>query len=134
MIQRAIVPLLTALLLGPLAPVQAAAQGLDGARRPPDVNGARRPPELGINFERVKRKLAALPASDEERSLLELNYYLTVYGRAPGINLLEGFDTLIGPVPFGPPTHAALRDLWTPQEFSAPVADLGSLFDWLFRR
>ena len=65
--------------------------------------------------------------------LLDLNYYLEVYGRAPRLNLLEGFDTHIGPVPFGGPSHADLRDLWTPEEFSSPVADLGSLFDWLFK-
>ena len=123
---RALVSLLTVLLLSPLAPLQAAAQDADGAPRPPV--------ELGINFERVKRKLAALPAPDTKRLLLELNFHLDVYGRAPRLNLLEGFDIDIGPVPFGTPTHAALRDLWTPEEFSAPVADLGSLFQWLFKR
>ena len=134
MTQRAIVLLLTALLLSAVAPVQVAAQDVDGARRPLEVGGALRPLELGINFERVKRTLASLPASDEDRSLLHLNYYLSVYGRAPGIKFLEGFDLISGPVPFGVPTHAAFQDLWTPEEFSAPVADVGSLVQWLFNR
>ncbi len=134
MTQRAIVSLLTALVLSAVAPVQVAAQDVDGARRPSEVGGGLRPPEIGINFERVKRTLAALPTSDEERSLLDLNYYLSVYGRAPGIKFLEGFDAVNGPVPFGVPTHAVFQDLWTPEEFSAPVADVGSLVQWLFNR
>ena len=134
MTQRAIVSLLTALVLSAVAPVQVTAQDVDGARRPSEVGGGLRPPEVGINFERVKRTLAALPTSDEERSLLDLNYYLSVYGRAPGIKFLEGFDAVSGPVPFGVPTHAVFQDLWTPEEFSAPVADVGSLVQWLFNR
>ena len=126
MTQRATVSLLILLLLSPLAPVRAAAQDGDAAPRSSV--------DLGINFERVKREVEALPSSDEERVLLQLNYYLTVYGRAPRINPLEGFDTITGPVPFGTPTHAAMRDLWTPEEFSTPAADLGSLFDWILKR
>lgn len=123
---RAIVSVLTVLLLSPLAPVRAAAQDVDGARLPAV--------RVSVNVERVKRKLAALPASDAERSLLDLDYYLEVFGRAPRLDPLEGFDINIGPVPFGGPSHADLQDLWTPREFRAPVADLGSLFDWLLKR
>ena len=122
---RAIVSVLGVLLLSPLAQV-AAAQDVDGAPLPAI--------RLAVNLERVKRKLAALPASEDGRSILDLNYYLEVYGRAPRLDLLEGFDTHIGPVPFGGPSHADLRDLWTPKEFSSPVADLGSLFGWLLKR
>ena len=124
---RAIVAVLAVLLLlSPLAPVAAAAQDVDGPR----VRAARVP----VNLERVKRKLAALPASDDERSLLDLSYYLEVYGRTPRLNLLAGFDSHTGPVPFGAPSHADMQALWTPQAFSAPVANLSSLFDWLLKR
>ncbi|MEE2613005.1 MAG: hypothetical protein VX975_04185, partial [Acidobacteriota bacterium] len=78
------------LLLSPLAPVRAAAQDVDGARLPAV--------RVSVNVERVKRKLAALPASDAERSLLDLDYYLEVFGRAPRLDLREGFDIDIGPV------------------------------------
>ena len=122
---RAIVSVLTVLLLSPLAPVQAAAQDVDGFR--PTVR-------VRVNLERVKRKLAALPASDDERSLLDLNYYLEVYGRAPRLNLLAGFDSHTGPVPFGGPSHADMRALWTPEAFRAPVVNVGSVFDWLRKR
>ena len=126
---RAIVSVLTVLLLSPLAPVRA------GSAAAQDVDAARLPAvRVSVNLERVKRKLAALPASDAERSLLNLDYYLEVFGRAPRLDLLEGFDIDIGPVPFGGPSHADLQDLWTPREFRAPVADLGSFFDWLLKR
>jgi hypothetical protein len=123
---RAFVSLLTVLLLSPIAAVRAAAQDDDRAPQPAV--------RLSVNLERLKQKLAALPASDDERSLLALNYYLEVYGRAPRINLLEGFDAHIGPSPFGAPSHDDMRAIWTPEEFSSPVANLGSLFNWLSTR
>jgi hypothetical protein len=123
---RATVSLLTVLLLSPIAPVRTSAQDVDRAPQPAV--------RLSVNLERVKRTLAALPASDDERSLLALNYYLEVYGRAPRINVLEGFDIHIGPSPFGAPSHDDMRAMWTPEEFSSPVANLGSLFNWLSKR
>jgi len=126
MTYRAIVSLLTMLLLSPLVSVDAAAQDVDDALLPAV--------ELSVNLERLKRKLAQLPATDEERTILRLNFYLSVYARAPRINPLLGFDLHTGPVPFGGPSHADMRDLWTPEEFSTPVADLGSVLGWLFKR
>ena len=32
--------------------------------------------ELAVNLERLKQRLAELPESDEERSLLKLDYYV----------------------------------------------------------
>ena len=122
---RAVVSVLAVLLLNPLAPGRAAAQEVDGSR-PPAVR-------IAVNLERVKRKLAALPALDNERSLLKLSYYLDVYGRAPRLNLLEGFDVLAGPAPFGGPTHADMRALWTPEEFSSP-AIVSIPLGWIFKR
>ena len=52
---------------------------------------------LPVNLERVTRMLTALPATDEGRSLLKLSYYLEVYGRAPRLDLLRGFDLHTGP-------------------------------------
>ena len=128
MTHSAIVSLLTMLLLGPLASVDAAAQDVDDA--PPPLPAV----ELSVNLERLKRKLETLPATDEERSVMKLNFYLNVYGSAPRINPLLGFDLHTGPVPFGGPSHADMLNQWTPEEFSAPVADLGSVLGWLFNR
>ncbi|MDP6581560.1 MAG: hypothetical protein QF681_12970 [Vicinamibacterales bacterium] len=126
MTRRAIVSAVTILLVSQFLPVNAAPQEV--AVDPlPAV-------ELPVNLERLKRKLAALPATDEERSLLKLNFYLEVYARAPRINPLEGFDIHTGPVPFGGPSDADMRALWTPREFSTPAADLGSVLGWIFKR
>lgn len=124
MIRRAIVSLVTLLLLGPLAPVGAASQEADNALLPSV--------ELSVNLARLKRKLAALPATDEERSILKLDFYVDVYGRLPQINVLEGFDLHTGPVPFGGAMHADMRDLWTPEEFSTPAAFTIPL-GWVFK-
>ena len=126
MTQRTIASLLTLLLLSTLASVDTAAQEINGAPLPAV--------ELPVNLERVKQKLAALPATDEERSLLKLNFYVEVYGSAPRINLLEGFNLHTGPVPFGGPSHADLRNLWTPEEFRAHAVDLASVLGWILRR
>ena len=125
MTRRTIVSLLTFLLLGRLAPVGAAQQEADDTLLPAV--------ELSVNLERLKRKLAALPATDEERSILKLSFYVEVYGRSPGLNLLQGFDLHTGPVPFGGATHADMRDLWTPQEFSTPAA-VSVPLGWIFKR
>ena len=125
--QRAIVMLLAVLLPSPLAPVDIAAQQVAEPALLPAV-------ELPVNLERLKRKLAVLPATDEGRSRLRLAFYLDVYGRAPRFNPLEGFDIHTGPVPFGAPSHADLRALWTPEAFRAPVVDLTSVFGWIFKR
>lgn len=126
MTQRTIVYLLAVVLLGPLVPAEAAAQKVNDAPLPAV--------ELPVNLQRLKRKLAALPATDAERSILKLNFYLEVYGRAPRINPLDGFDIHTGPVPIGGPSHADMRELWTPQEFSTPAADLSSVIGWIFNR
>ena len=125
MTRRIIISLLTFLLLGVLAPAGAAQQEVDDILLPAV--------ELPVNLERLKRKLAALPATDEERSILKLDFYVDVYGRSPRLNLLEGFDLHSGPVPFGGATHADIRDLWTPQEFSTPAA-VSVPLGWIFKR
>ena len=88
--------------------------------------------ELPINLERLKQRLAALPTDDDERPLIR--FYVEVYGQAPRVNPLLGFDLHTGPVNHGAPTHAEMLRQWTPEEFRTPVADLGSLFNWLRRQ
>lgn len=118
---------LAVLLLGVLTPVPGRAQQVAEPAPLPSV-------ELPVNLERLKRKLAALPASDDERSLLRLAFYLDVYGRAPRLNPLDGFDIHTGPIPFGSPSQADLRSVGTPAAFRAPVADLTKVLGWIFNR
>ena len=90
--------------------------------------------ELPVNLERLKRRLAALPSAEDERTRLKLNFYVDVYGRAPRIDPLEGFDIHTGLVPHGGPSHADMMSQWTPEGFNVPVADLGSVLGWFFNR
>ncbi len=74
--------------------------------------------ELPVSLERIKRKLAQVAPA--QSSLLRLDYYVEVYGRAPKIDILQGFDVHSGPVPYGAPTHADLLSLILPPESRTP--------------
>ena len=86
---------------------------------------------LPINLARIQRQLRQSSTRDESEGL-RLRYVVDVYGQAPRIELFARDENLrTGPVPYGGPTHNALRRVITPQEHSAPAADFGSLFRWL---
>ena len=89
--------------------------------------------ELPVSLERVRRKLDRLPTSEEARLALRLSYYIDVYGRAPALNLLEGFDVHNGPVPYYS-THAELMAVMTPREFQPTVANLGNVIGWAWEQ
>ena len=91
-------------------------------------------PVVSLNLARVKRGLALLREREGSGSLLRLEYRLSVYGVAPEIELLQGFDTQHGAVPFGGPTHADFIDMWEPKEFKAPTIPLMPLLRWTFGR
>ncbi len=74
--------------------------------------------EQPVSLQRIKRKLAQLAPT--QSSLLRLDYYIEVYGRAPKINVLQAFDVHNGPVPYGAPTHAELLGLIRPPESRTP--------------
>jgi len=117
--------LLATLLLGFLGATPVATQQIESEPLPAM--------EMTVNLDRLKQRLAALPAADDDTGL-KLNFFVQVYGRLPQINLLEGFELTDGPVPFGGPTHHDFLRLSTPEEFSAPVADIGSLVEWFLGR
>ena len=74
--------------------------------------------ERPVSLQRIKRKLAQLGPA--QSSLLRLDYYVEVYGRAPKIDVLQAFDVHSGPVPYGAPTHAELVSLILPPESPTP--------------
>ncbi len=74
--------------------------------------------ELPVSLERIKRKQAQVGSA--QSSLLRLDYYVEVYGRAPKIGVLQDFDVHSGPVPYGAPTHAELLSLNLPPESRTP--------------
>ena len=78
--------------------------------------------DLPVSIEQIKRKLEQLQAGNDERSILSLDYYIEVYGRAPRINVIQNFDIYNGPVPYGAPLHTELRSITTPPELRTPSA------------
>ena len=91
-------------------------------------------PSVALNLDRIKYGLARAQADDDPITGLRLSYRLSVFGVAPPIDFLQGFDTHYGGVPFGSPTHADFQDLWTPKEFRAPTVPLMPLIRWTFGR
>jgi hypothetical protein len=43
-------------------------------------------------------------------------------------------DLVVGPVPYGAPTHKEIVAHITPKEYRAPAADFGVLLRWLAER
>ncbi len=90
--------------------------------------------ELPVSLARIRRKLAQAPPS--HASLLRLDLYVEVVGKAPAFHIFEGFDLHTGPVPYGAPTHSDMIRHVTPEEFRTPgisLAPVLTLIKWLSR-
>jgi hypothetical protein len=86
---------------------------------------------LPIDLRRIEKSFRQTTIR-EQRDGLNLRYFVDVYAKAPPIVLFTKEDNLLfGPVPYGGPTHSEMLQMITPQEHSAPPADIGALFRWL---
>ena len=122
--------------VGLAAPAAAAAQeapGTPGARAP----GAEAPAAaaeasaLPVSLERIKRRMAAVREADNgRRKLLNLNYYVDVYARAPSIELFRDFDPDGETVSYGSPTHLEMLEAVTPREWRPRAVSTGNVFSW----
>ncbi len=77
----------------------------------------------GLRFEEMRQKRIDSP--------LRLEFQVQVFGTAPRVDVLEGYD--IGqssPLPYGAPTHQDFISHWTPQAFKSPPMDISSLAVW----
>lgn len=90
--------------------------------------------ELPVSLERIRSELDRLPPAKSEQDVLRLNFYVRVYGRAPDVDILEGYDLHNGPVPYGTPTHADMRELISPVQTSTPGRQFGNVLGWAWRR
>ena len=71
---------------------------------------------LPINISRIQREFQ-LATIREQRSGLNLQYYVEVYGQAPPLVFFKKEDNLrYGPVPYGAPTHSDMLWMLTPKE------------------
>ena len=126
-------PVITAVLLVGLADA-AAAQSVVALSTPAAPAQTAAPIDvsrLPIDLRRIEKSFRQTTIR-EERDGLNLRYFVDVYAKAPAIVLFTKEDNLFyGPVPYGGPTHRDILDMITPEEHSAPAADIGALFRWL---
>lgn len=88
--------------------------------------------KLGVSMSRIRKGLRVSETREEQGgSPLKLEYQIQVYGAAPRINILEGFNISRGaPLSYGAPTHTDFVRQWTPQAFRSPRVPLSSLAGW----
>jgi hypothetical protein len=88
--------------------------------------------KLGVSMSRIQKGLRLSEARERvSASPFKLEYQVQVYGTAPRIDILKGFNITPGaPVSYGAPTHSEFLNQWTPQEFRAPPANVGALAGW----
>ena len=126
-------PVITAVLLLGLADA-AAAQSVVALSTPAAPAQTAAPIDvsrLPIDLRRIEKSFRQTTIR-EERDGLNLRYFVDVYAKAPAIVLFTKEDNLFyGPVPYGGPTHREMLEMITPEEHSAPAADIGALFRWL---
>ena len=90
--------------------------------------------ELVVLLARIKQQLDR-PATMSLRGLMRLDYYVTVYGRTPQLDVVAHFDLPRNPVPMGPPHHTVMmRALRGNTSYPHPVP-LGSnpVAGWAWR-
>ena len=72
---------------------------------------------LPIDLQRIQRRFREGQIR-EERSGLNLRYFVDVFARAPEIKLFTKEDNLeYGRAPYGGPTHADIMEVITPREY-----------------
>jgi hypothetical protein len=86
--------------------------------------------KMGVSLSRIQRELKNAEVREDRRdNPLSLEFHVEVYGTAPKIDLLKDYP-LIGPVPYGAPTHQEVIDFLTPEEFRSPMIPFSSLAVW----
>ena len=108
------------------------------AQQPPQADSQSAPDpttidatKLGVDLARIQKGLRVQPSSTPQSvAPLRLEFQVQVYGAAPKIDLLKGFDLLHGAVPGSAPSHRQMIDFWTPQAFSAPTAPFLAMAYW----
>lgn len=116
-----------ALGIGLALPVAGAAQEPDAKSAVERVDAS----ELPVSLDRIRRRMAETePTEDGRRGLLNLNFYVDVYARAPAIELLRNFDLDSETVSYGSPTHREMLETATPREWRPRAISTGNLFGW----
>ena len=88
--------------------------------------------KLGVSISRIQKGLRLQPASTTDSSVtpLRLQFQVQVYGQAPKIDVLRGYDLFNGQVPGTAPSHNQMIEFWTPPMYSAPALPFSTLAFW----
>lgn len=87
-------------------------------------------PTSSPDVARIQKQLRL--SASREAGGPRLSYRVEVFGKAPRFDLFARTENLrTGPVPYGAPTRAQMRDAMTPQAFRPPVADVGAFVRWM---
>ena len=117
---------------GPSAPDAAEARATDsqGASASPDA--PLDASKLGVSMSRIKKGLRITESRQTASSTpLKLEYQIQVFGAAPRIDVLQGFNISQGaPLSYGAPTHNDFITQWTPQAYRSPPVPLSSIAFW----
>ena len=117
--------LLTLVLIVGVTTIGAAQEATDDASAETEA--------LGVSFDRIKDKLDTLPERDEVSNLLQLDFYVEVYARAPEIDYFQGFDLVNSPIADGVPMTDELQEAMTAGDppLVPPAMNLSNLLEWL---
>lgn len=108
------------------------AQDAQASAPPPPASPAPAidPSKLGVDLNRIQKGLAAPVTEQRTDNGLRVDYHIEVFGKAPVPNFFENFDPVVGPVPFGAPTHKDFLAMVTPEAFRAPTMNFSALAFW----
>ena len=95
------------------------------------------PTKLGVSLERIQKGLRIAEAREQSKQDgLRLEYNVQVFGTAPRIDVLSGFDLFNGAVPGSAPTHREFIEYVTPQIYRSPTmpvsAFAASAAKWIY--
>lgn len=89
------------------------------------------PTKLGVSLDRIQKGLRVAEAREERKGEgLRIEYNVQVFGTAPRIDVLSGFDLFNGAVPGSAPTHREYLDFVTPQIYRTPTMPVSAVAAW----
>ena len=89
------------------------------------------PTKLGVSLDRIQKGLRIAEAREQSKGDgLRLEYNILVFGAAPRIDVLSGFDLFNGHVPDSAPTHREFIEYVTPQIYRTPTMPISTFAAW----
>ena len=126
-------------LLGLAAPAVAQAPSDSAQGKPPKESATEKPSapqidpsKMGVSISKIQRGLFVASERDKSKADggIRLEFNVQVYGTAPKIEVLKGYDLYNGAVPGTAPTHNQMIEFWTPPIYRTPTMPVSALAFW----